>query len=219
MTKIFSKRFNSNKSLSSFFGSNKLSFSAIITFPFSLFLYVLGYALFTVQNRVTEIVKSNRKVSSLAVISILILSVFVPVVMFSIPSVSATGITQVQSTSGHCGAVTSLVLTDFTNTPSESNQLVLAVTSILGQTCTPTSANTAWSLLTTRSRDVVWTTDIWLGVPSASAGKSITVTFGSAPAVGAVVICNEYSGLASTPLDKSAGADDSSTTPGLIMYV
>jgi len=125
------------------------------------------------------------------------------------PSSAQTTITQVQCARGKMTSGTSFADV-LSSGPTAGNDLVLTLSTFGGSTVPTissiTEANVAWSVqkafhpTSGNSNDA----EIWLGVVSAGASSTITISLTIAPSFGAVSNVCEYSGLASSPLDQTA---------------
>jgi flagellin-like protein len=117
-------------------------------------------------------------------------------------------------------STSSTITVTLSNTPTSGNKLVAVIGTYRTYSSTArtvssiTETGVTWAKQTSESdssgndvRDV----EIWLGTVNSGASTSISITLSGSPN-GAVADVCEYSGLASSPLDRTAGTDNSGTS-------
>lgn len=126
-------------------------------------------------------------------------------------------ITRVQGTARGQNQSTTVTAT-LTSTPTADNFLVAVISAdntggeVNRIVSSITQTNVSWSMQVQKTVGY-FTLEIWLGVVSASAGKSVQANFSGNVATLAVINVCEYSGLASSgTLDKTASSSGSGTT-------
>jgi hypothetical protein len=135
-------------------------------------------------------------------------------------------VTRIQGNARGSSAYGTTAVANLTSVPTEGNVLIAVVGAYSYRNGSPTtyfstvtSTNTTWTYQVRKGYDKDVdnhvTAEIWVGIPSASAGQAITATFPTNDNAGAVIDVCEYSGiLTSLFLDKTAvnGASSGTTT-------
>ena len=142
--------------------------------------------------------------------SVLIISIFVVLLNTSYVN-AATTFARVQ---GPCRGTTTSAISlsvTMTSTPTVGNTLIAVVGGQFASISSVTETGVTWAKAVSYYLSGYYSVEIWYGTVASSAGTSVLFTFSSTSGYAAADIC-EYSGLASSPVDKTATNTGDSTS-------